>query len=41
MALKQSQIKKLVLEAIIKGIQRNGERIFSQSQQTEACFVPV
>lgn len=32
-----SEIKK----AIIGGIQRNGERIFHRSQQTQECFVPV
>lgn len=34
-------IMQLVRKVIIKGIQRNGDRILDRSQQTDACFVPV
>ena len=37
----KTDIRKAVKNAIIKGIQRNGERIFSTSQSTESCYVPV
>lgn len=40
MARKRS-LHELVLKAIILGIQRNGDRVFSTSQNTDACFVPV
>lgn len=33
--------KNLITQMIIKGIQRNGERIFNISQDTATCFVPV
>lgn len=33
--------KKIVIDAIVKGIQRNGERCFDISQQTVEGYVPV
>jgi hypothetical protein len=40
MALKPAQRRKIV-DAIIKGVQRNGDRIFDISQDTSAGFCPV
>ena len=33
----QSDIRKVVKDAIINGIQRNGERIYDRSQQNQEC----
>mgnify|MGYP001570207808 CR=1 FL=1 len=35
-----SELKNLILQAIVDGIRRNGERIFNLSQATEKCYVP-
>ena len=34
-------IRESIIKAIIKGVQRNGERWFSLSQDYSACYVPV
>jgi len=34
------QIRDQILNSIIRGVQRNGDRIFSISQDTASCFVP-
>lgn len=34
------QLKIAIREALIKGIRRTGERIFSTSQETSKCYVP-
>lgn len=36
-----NDLRKQIFEAIVRGVQRNGERIFSTSMQTDQCFVPV
>ena len=36
-----ADINTLIMDAIVKGIKRNAERIFDISQNTEGCFVPV
>ena len=36
----KTDVRKIVKDAIIKGIQRNGDRIFNTSQSTESCYVP-
>jgi len=36
-----ADINTLIMDVIVKGIQRNAERIFDISQNTEGCFVPV
>ncbi|MBI2020152.1 hypothetical protein HYS94_01910 [Candidatus Daviesbacteria bacterium] len=41
MPISRSQLNQLIYKAIVQGIQRNGDRIFNQSQQTSECFVPV
>lgn len=37
----QKQLESKLRKAIIKGLQRNGDRIFDVSQRTEECYVPV
>ena len=36
-----ADLNTLIMDAIVKGIKRNAERIFDISQNTEGCFVPV
>lgn len=40
MPINQQQLKAAIREALIKGIRRTGERIFSTASATERCFVP-
>ena len=37
----RADLKQAIIRSIIDGIQRNGDRIFNTSQNTEGCFVPV
>lgn len=36
-----ANVKKSIRDLIIKGVQRNADRIFDISQSTQACYVPV
>lgn len=36
-----ADLNDLIMDAIVKGIKRNAERIFDISQNTEGCYVPV
>ena len=31
-------LRRRIIEAVVKGIQRNGDRILDTSQNTEACY---
>lgn len=41
MTVNREEIYRLVRRVIIRGLQRNGDRIFHTSQQTQSCYVPV
>tara|TARA_Y100000310_G_scaffold243152_1_gene247579 strand:+ start:2970 stop:3521 length:552 start_codon:yes stop_codon:yes gene_type:complete len=39
--VRRANLKRSVRAALIRGLRRYGERVFSLSQQTERCYVPV
>ena len=41
MPIQRRYLRKAILQAIISGIRRNGERIFDIANDTETCHVPV
>lgn len=41
MSINKQQLTQLIYKSIIEGIRRNGDRILSTANNTEACFVPV
>jgi len=39
--VKRKDVRKVVHAALVDGMRRFGERIFSRSQETDKCYVPV
>lgn len=37
----RNKLRQEIEQAIVKGIQRNAERVFDISQSTQKCYVPV